>query len=431
MKTDKDKRTFMNCRFITALAIACVVVVAVSVLHKEVKPVLTLETLTNSANERRQEGDWIWWITRGYLKSGTDCDVAVFGSSQMGAALYSAEAEFRKDAVDTVVVRNSKLIENLLAKDFGFAAKSFNFSFGGAMISDQYLLASSLFNEQHKPKLVIIGVNPRDFIDNSLASPSATDPYRLLARYADLKGLEFASFSNPLEWMDWKMNNSLPIRLEGRAMVKDVTAVVSNLVRHTNKDSSTLQVTGEGETENSEEKAAAETEKGDALKALYQTGGHVKPGQWRVVATSWGAFKDNTREYQVRYKNPSPAIYPQERQFFEHLLAHLQSQNIKTLVVGMPSLWPNRALLSDQFWSDFRSYVASTCAGYDADWVDFTDDKRFSSNDYLDTVHLNSTGGTKLMKAIAESARPMVAELNRPNSRYSKTRAVAGTGSDL
>ncbi|MBX9691747.1 MAG: hypothetical protein K2Z81_05140, partial [Cyanobacteria bacterium] len=338
----------------------------------------------------------------------------------------------RNDAVDTVVERNSKLIENLLSKDFGRPAKSFNLSFGGAMVSDQYLLASSLFNSKHKPKVVILGINPRDFIDNSLPAACTTDPYQLLGPYANLEGLEFASFSNPLEWLEWKMNNEFAFRSQGKAFADTVAGAVSKLVQSATGSATEIAVeTSVGETtEDSDGKAANQTETGDMLKSLYQTAGEVSPGQWKVVATSWGAFKDNTREYQTRYKNSAPAIYPQEKQFFERLLAHLKSENIKTLVVGMPSLWPNRALLPESFWSEFRGYVASTTSAYGAEWVDFTDSKEYTSNHYLDTVHLNSTGGVKLMQAIANRAKPIVADLNKPE-RDDKTPAVAGTGADL
>lgn len=75
------------------------------------------------------------------------------------------------------------------------------------------------------------------------------------------------------------------------------------------------------------------------------------------------------------------------------------------MVVGMPSLWPNRGLLPDKFWKDFNQFLASSCQEYGATWIDLSDDKRFNNRDYLDTVHMNKKGGDKLLEIIADEIR--------------------------
>ena len=93
-----------------------------------------------------------------------------------------------------------------------------------------------------------------------------------------------------------------------------------------------------------------------------------------------------------------------QRRYFEELLSFLADQDIKVIVVGMPSQACNRQLLSQGFWTEFRGFLARTTQNHGGTYVDLFDDKRFlAGKDYLDTVHLNRWGGGKLVKAIAEA----------------------------
>lgn len=388
-------------------------------MFQNTENVLTDKIVQNSNNEKRQEGNWIWWITRNYLVDGKDADLVFMGSSQMGSALYASEAEHLNHAVDTVTHRKSTLTEKLLQDKIGTDISAFNVSMGGAMVSDQFMMSKSLFNSLHKPKVVVVGVNPRDFIDNSMPSASATDAFNYLSPYVELGQLATCAFPDLIGWMDWQINNAMPAKTTGeqlkawlpeviiKALPTTPARVVSEDGEVTAQAAPADKQNGGNADEEADESAvkaaAGDAGNSDVLKAIYGNQGEVKPGQWRVVACSWGAFKDNTQEYRVRYKDSNPAIYPNQKKFFESYLAYLKQENIKVLVVGMPSLWPNRALLPDKFWNDFRGYLASTSTVYGAQFLDISADPRFDSKDYLDTVHLNSTGGNRLVNIITDA----------------------------
>lgn len=398
----QKQRKLINSRTLVALVSFAVlnVILAGSVSKHENK--LTDKIVLNSNNEKRQEGNWIWWITRNYLVDGKDADLVFMGSSQMGAALYASEAAHLKHPVDTVVQRRSTLTEKLLHDKIGSDTTAFNVSMGGAMVSDQFMISKTLFNSDHKPKLVVIGVNPRDFIDNSMPSASATDSFKYLSPYVDLGPLSANAFPDLIGWMDWQINNALPTKVTGDQLKTKLPEIVLSVLpaapaRVVAEDGS---VTAEGQ---SKKPAAGDAGNSDVLKAIYGNQGEVRPGEWKVVSCSWGAFKDNSNEYQVRYKDPNPSIYPNQKKFFEAFLANMKRENIKVLVVGMPSLWPNRALLPDKFWQDFRQYLASTSTEYGAEFVDVFADPKFDSKDYLDTVHLNSSGGERLVRIITDA----------------------------
>ncbi|MBX3072656.1 hypothetical protein KF728_11715 [Candidatus Obscuribacterales bacterium] len=423
---DNTQRKLINSRTIVALLAFVGLNAALSGYMPKTENKFTADVVKTSANEQRQEGNWIWWITRNYIIDGTDADVVFMGSSQMGSALYASEAAFLNEAIDTCTHRKSDLASSLISEKIGHKPTTFNLSMGGAMCSDQYMMAKSLFNSEHKPKLVVLGVNPRDFIDNTMPSASATDAFRYLSPYVELDKLGGSAFPDLFAFMDWKINETLPTKLIGEKIVsllpesskkllpnandvvsEDGTVTTIGPVSAGNAEAGNAKTTdtksGDTEAKSPAGEIASADGNNDALKAIYGNQGVVKPGEWRVVACSWGAFKDNTEEYRARYKNSNPQIFNGQKKFFEEYLAYLKNQDIKVLVVGMPSLWPNRALLPDKFWGDFRNYLSSTTTEYGAKFVDLTADERFDSKDYLDTVHLNSSGGHRLVELITDA----------------------------
>lgn len=371
-------------------------------------PVLTAETIRKSTSEQRQQGPWVWWLARNYLNDQAS-DVVLMGSSQLACAVFSTDADLLNRNLDAVLHRGAVALEKDLKEALGVNLKAFNFAVGGAMVSDHLMIAKALF-PQRKPKVVIIGINPRDFIDNCLPSASDTEPFQFLQTYVDLGDLTRDSFSSPLAELEWRMNNYLPI--------KKIKKLIQGNDPPTLAGKSTFTNPG-----NAAPEQATKVSKEKLMQALSATGGQPRPGEWFIPARPPYAFIDNTHEYLQRYKNSKPAIYPQQKRYFDALLSYLESNNIKTLVVGMPSLAPNRALLPENFWSEFRGSLAMSCTKHDAQWVDLFDSPEFNDGDYLDTVHLNRQGGAKLMKLIASTVErtPSLA------SALSKSRELAGS----
>ncbi len=112
---------------------------------------------------------------------------------------------------------------------------------------------------------------------------------------------------------------------------------------------------------------------------------------------------------------------------------HLEKEHIKTIVVGMPSMKRNRALLPEVFWDEFRDFLASASQHHGAYFVDLFDDPRFvETSHFLDTVHLNRWGGGELIDIIAaelSKQKEFVAGLPRtPNQRTIENDSVTGGG---
>jgi hypothetical protein len=320
---------------------------------------------------------WSWWLARKWLEQPAAPDIVLFGSSQMGSAMVASDAKLLYEAVDSLTHRRAATLEHELAARFGRKVTAFSLASPGAMCSDAFMASSTLFKNGKKPKLVVIGISPRDFIDNTMPYPGATEPFKFYSQFVNPGALTKHSYDGAFAWLQYGMEN-LPTRKLGTFVQASLTA--------------------------SGDAADAKTKANNALAAIMG-GGEAVPGKWLVPAVIPPMWTDNTKEYKVRFKNPHPHVYGAEKAFFEQFLAKMESENVSVLVVGMPSLPMNRALLPNEFWSEFRNNLIATTKRHGAEWMDLSDNAKFVKSDFLDTVHLNAEGGEKLFSLIAQSIR--------------------------
>ncbi len=352
--------------------------------------ILDLSALHRANYEARQEGPWIWWVLRAYLGQPQTPDLAILGSSQMGSAIFSAEAEHRFEALDTTDQREVTRLTDAVQKLNGRAPKVFNLSMGGAMVSDHYLVAKTLFSGKEKPKAVVIGVNPRDFLDNDLPAASATDAFYFLSSYVDIENLAPVSFDGFFNLLDYKLKKHLPLKQVNTICKGNEPPSLANIATFTNPE-------GKGTLEKRKSQPLAT----QVLQAISGSAGDIRQGTWRVPAQPPFSFVDNSREYLRRYKRTNPPCLTGQKAYFHALLAYLKAQDIKVIVVGMPSMESNRHILPASFWTTFKQYLHDETVASGASFVDLFGDQRFVITDYLDTVHLNRFGGAKLISAIA------------------------------
>lgn len=363
--------------------------------HLSNDKVLTDKAIRSSNYETRKEGPWIWWNTRSYMSRAINPDVVILGSSQMGSAIFSAEAEHRGKAVDTLDEREVSRLSEDVAAISDKHPSVFNLSMGGAMVSDHYLMAKALFHGQQKPKVVIIGVNPRDFLDNTLPSASSTDTFYFLSPYVDLGKLAALSFDNPFGLLDYKLKQYLPLKQITSILKGNEPPSLANVSTFTNPEAKGLDTknsTGDGKPVGTK-----------VLAAISGSAGDVRKGVWLIPPAPPRLFMDNTREYLRRYKSPKAACLAGQKAYFEALLGYLHQEHIQALVIGMPSLKVNRDILPQSFWQDFRSYLASSAQNNGAVYLDLFEDARFKPEHFLDTVHLNRWGGGELVSIISQA----------------------------
>jgi hypothetical protein len=388
--------------FLTALVAFTLVNIGLGYLLKQNQidhiKTLSLKAVKDTNYEARQEGPWIWWVCRSFFTScqqwGKAPDVVLFGSSQMGSAIFSAEANYRQEAVDTTDEREVKRLEAEIAKRLNLPEnpKAFNFSMGGAMVSDHYLISQALLKKDKLPKVAIIGLNPRDFIDNTLPGASATDSFHFLTPYVPLGELAKVSYPDFFGLFDDNLKNYLPLKKVNTIASGDAPPSLGNVATFTNPEAKGLD----------KDKSAGKATSTKVLQAISGAAGDVQKGFWRLPANPEYLYIDNSHEYIRRYKTTTPPCFKGQKAYFEALLSYLSDNGVKVIVFGMPSLPNNKALLPTKFWQDFETYLSTTSSAHGATFVSLFNDSDFSKADFLDTVHLNRWGGSKLVSRMAQ-----------------------------
>lgn len=362
-------------KFLHALIGFCLVNVFLSAVYAPVKGDITEQFTPEELTKSVPAGvhkPWPWWLARGYITCVPQPDVIVFGSSQMGSAQATADAKFLARWIDVVTHRKIVFLEDQLKNRSGRATSVLSLAIPGAMISDGYLITKTLIKDQ-KPSTVVITLAPRDFIDDTLPAPFATDQFKFFSRYVPLGALEAAAYPDFFARLD-----TLVKRLPLSQLGTTIHAAFKQDV------------------------AATSVKANDVLKALTSVASDPRPGQWVVPPTMPDLWTDNTKEYKNRFKGPNMEHYAGQMQFFRAWLKELQSSGIEIVVVGMPSMEMNRALLPDKFWKKFRTDVTDESRKRGASFVDLTASDAFVKADYLDTVHLNARGAEKLFPLIAD-----------------------------
>ncbi len=362
----KYSAAFFSTAFFAALVFFAGINWAISNSKTEPRqiPEVLQQAAEEQANNIKQSHSWAWWLARYYQELPAAPDVVVFGSSLLGSAHISADANFESKLLDVLAHRQMSFLGSQLKQRLGHDVSIFSLGSPGQMISDSYVISKALFTNTKKPKLVIATIAPRDFIDNTLPCPASTDHYKFFSRFLDVAKDDAKAYPDFFSRLGAEIEK-LPIK----------TASKLSLNKYA-----------------------------EPSKAEYESTSisRVEPGTSMVPARAVPSRVDNTAEYKERFRDPASSSYAAEMQFFQQWLSNLNKQGITVMVVAMPTTPENRKLLPEKFWTKFRADVSKTCKQNNAEWFDLSDSGLFQPTDYLDTVHLNAYGGVKLFPVIAE-----------------------------
>ncbi len=346
----------------------------------------------NCSYESEQFGPWPWWVARAYFSTPAP-DIVAMGDSQINAAFIQADAIALNQSRDCVTDRNCVALEKSLQhldKKYNTANLHLvNLAMGGAMPSDYYLMSKAFFTKSHHPKIVILSLSPRSFLDATLASASATETFQFLSPYVDMVNLVDYAFSNTIEKYFWLIKNQLAV-FKYR---QDINLAVHTFVEHLfNSIHNTALNT----------QAEAVLFNRLPIQPIYGGGGSVAVGTNVVTPNPRVPFRGNKPEYERRFAQLKPKTLAAQSTYFLATLQYLRELGITVIVVDMPMLKPVRNLLPPSFWHNYSAQLKKDCQDNGAHWLDLSHDAQFSSpTDFLDYVHLNAYGGQKFIDRLA------------------------------
>ncbi len=332
---------------------------------------------------------WEWWRTRSFLKAENSPDVVLLGSSLMMIPVSVLDADYLNKDLDAVYHDHSVYLENALSSSKS-APSCFNFAIPGGMISDDYMIFRALLHDKHRPKLIVLGLTLRDFIESHVNCAAVTPSFKYFKHFFNID--DIAELSMPEFWQRFDYWQSKFVFMVGERLDIQVAfaqklqaicdAVLGPAVPTRTQATDTPQL---------------------ASNLAHNLKTEAEPGDFMLRAGQIYPYEDNSGEYKKRFSNPDQRLFKAEATFLHKLLAEAHEQGVKVLLVNMPLTGANMALMPPGFYAKYFAIAQTEASQYKADFLDLNTGTKFGITDFRDTAHMNSSGGRKLLDAVALS----------------------------
>ena len=324
---------------------------------------------------------WTAWAIDDFLHQQQKPDLVFLGSSLMLVPLAGVDADFLNHRLDGSQHHRSVYFENSYRVKTGFQPRTFNFALPGEMPSDAYMITDFLLKGDRRPQVLVYGVGPRDFMDNLLPSPAATDPFRFLSRFGDISNYAPLMMPQFNERLSYELGRAIYLYGHKTDLADHFGAVAAKQVDHVAPlPASVKPASHEVIAHLLPEYRPFELQKGEAF---------FRPSS----PADLNNFVDNVGEYRKRYKTLKRETFNTQLKFFHDTLETARQRGIQVVVVAMPITDINRGLLSASSWNAYHSAIKSIAADEGATFIDSEQETAFNRSDFGDTVHLHARGG--------------------------------------
>lgn len=283
---------------------------------------------------------------------------------------------------DLFTYTRAKYFETQLKELAGKDLPIFNYSGNGCMASDAYIVTEQSVKHGMRPKIVILALAPRDFIDH-LASPTEKTSY-----YDFFQKLEKSKNHFDLAKLNVEetFNKTLADIWYYYKLKPDYNALFSVAASGFLHRAPTLySATHRDPLQN--EFAQVRVMAWGPPKLADVTGDEEKK-------------KKDLRVYTTSYMPIDMKRFTAERKFLFKTLDFCRKNNILPIVVNMPRTARNEALLPDWFQAQYMDALTSAAKQYDCPFFDLNKDPNFAEADFRDSVHLNGDGGMKVFNVL-------------------------------
>ena len=333
---------------------------------------------------------WTGWTIKDFLGLNEHTNLVFFGSSLVLVPVAGADADFLNKRLDGSRHHHSVYFESAFKEHTGRGIKTFNFSLPGEMPSDAYLATNFLLKGLKQPNVIVWGLGPRDFMDNLLPSPSSTDPFHNLSRFGDIGSISHRVMP---DWLD-RFNFLLGRLLYFYGNKVDLAGQLAPSY-HLVFDKY-LPAPSAGRTFSIFDRRN--------LLPDYKPC-ELAPGEayFRPQSPKERAqFVDNLAEYRKRYRSVKWDTFITQMEFLADTLDLAKARGIHVVLVTMPITAVNRSLIKDYVWDAYLFSVRALARSKGASLVDLYSNQMFMQSDFMDTVHLHSGGGKKMLDVLID-----------------------------
>ena len=329
---------------------------------------------------------WEWWRSHSYVSDKSAPDVVLLGSSLVMIPISVLDADYLNHPIDAAKHYESNYLEDSLVSTFKISKPlCINFGLPGGMVSDDYMVARAMFKGEQKPKIMVVGLTLRDFIEGHVPYAATTSTFKYFQHFFDVSDL--VAISMPQWWQRVDYYWAKTFAISGKRLELQLAA--SDLLRNSLRPVMSANI-----MPNPVDAQEASQNLASKLKSV------VEEGEFVMQPHSTPPFDDNTREYKSRFRSPNKALFQDENQFLDRLLTYADANNIKVLIANMPLTPSNMALMPSGSYADYMKAVDAAVKKHGCAYVDLNDGKQFVLSDFRDTAHMNGKGGRKFVDAI-------------------------------
>lgn len=329
---------------------------------------------------------WEWWRTQSYLSAPKAPDVVLLGSSLVMIPTPMLDADYLNKSFDCVHHDHSIYMQDRLADLLGPKDLScINFGLPGGMISDDYMVARYLLNNERKPKVVVLGITLRDFIEHHVQYPATSHPYRYFSQFMDVA--DIVDIAMPQVWQRADYLWGTNFVLWGKRL--QMQAIADEASKNAIAPLQSKQVAVNPVTDAERNKTLAAK-----LKAI------AEEGEFMMEPHKLTLFEDNTNEYRSRFRGDKSELFNAESQFLARLLKLLRDRNIEVLVANMPLMPANMSVMPPGMYDKYMAITKKLVTENNCKFLDLNDPTKFVLSDFRDTAHMNGNGGKKFIDSV-------------------------------
>lgn len=336
---------------------------------------------------------WTGWAIEDFLsdKQGRP-NVVFMGSSLVLVPVAGVDADYLKHPIDGSRHHQSQYFEDQFQKHSGVKVKTFNFGLPGEMPSDAFLITKFLLKGEKRPDVIVYGVGPRDFMDSLLPSPAATDPYQYLSRFGDVTSHKHLIAP---EW-DQRLNFELGHLFYPYGHSYDISVTADRAVT-----AALDKILPAPKTD----KPYTIAQRRLLFPQYKQMEIANNEACFRPTTPEQRTFDNaNMKEYKKRYSRLNWRTFTHQMKFLADLMNTARDRGTQVILISMPITDLNRDLLEKGTWDSYKKSLKVLAQSKGASYLDLGDSKDFTLSDFMDTVHLHSGGGVKLLDKLAEKA---------------------------
>ncbi len=348
----------------------------------------------------------IWWKVRDFNKQcslpNQSPNIVLFGSSLLLEAVNHGDANFLGKPLDTVSHHRASCLEAELVSDSTYHPNTFSFAIGGQMPSDVFAITDTLLQKSSAPPLVIWGIAPRDFLDNSFPGPASSSTAAYMAKLAqkEVVGDEGMPENHNSFWSGANKTLQKVFCLYGERsdFLTIIHGVTNVLLQNIQEATKIANAKVSGPTLLSGNMTADGRQ-----KFLVNCLDDLGPGDQITSPESMRPkdLIDNSAQYRICYNPFTRSKLETQLSYLEKFLIDSRANGTQVVLINMPITKRNMSLMPPGVYDLYLCAVKNLAEKYGMTMNDFNKNDLFSESDFLDTVHLNGFGGEKFSVLLA------------------------------